>query len=237
MKLYSRHAIPMLLVVCGITMACFSSPNAETTDPGGDSSQQEQARQQILNGPQWTKAKQRFDEWLSVQTAYNKAEVEALESELRNRIAGMSAEELQSFLEEMDAKITALMSPAAMDARRWVAKYTDMAQSRISKEYGVEDPLRLPAAEIEAALRQFAAERQSNKASAAAFDRARASQARAVESYNRTQAQTARPAASHRPPSRSPYTPRRPQVYKAPYPKLNYSVGPWGGVWVSPGRR
>ena len=241
MKLYNRCAAPFLFAVCGLIAAYFSYPNVGVADPGGESTQEEQARQQIMNSPQWTEAKQRFDEWLSVQTAYNKAEVVALESELRNRTAGMSAQELGSFLEEMEAKTAALMSPAAMDARRWVAKYSDKARLRISKEHGVEDPLSLSTVEIESALRQFAAERQSKMASAAAFDRSRAGQAQAVKSYNQTQAKAARTAASYRPPSRSPYTPRntprRPQVYSASYPKMNYSMGPWGGVRIRSGRR
>ncbi len=241
MKLRYRIAVLFLFAVCEPTSACFSFQKAETTDAGAGSPLEKQAQQEILTSPRWTKAKQQFDEWLSVQTAYNKAEVEVLKSELRNRIESMSAQELISFLEEMETKIVILMNPATTDARRWVAAYTDKAQQKIRKKFGVDDPLSLSADEIGAVLQQFSAERQSRLAASAAFNRARDSQARAIKNYKQTQSRAARTASSHRPPSRSSYaprnTPRRPQTYSAPYHKTNYSVGPWGGVWVSPGRR
>ena len=130
-----------------------------------------------------------------------------------------------------------------MDARRWAAKYTDKALKRIRKQYGVEDPIRMPSLDMEAALRQFAADRQSKSAASSAFTRARESQAKAARSYHQSQAAAARSTrktANYGNRSSSAYAPKssksRVRTYSSAYPKLNYSIGPWGGVWVNPRR-
>jgi hypothetical protein len=239
MKLNSRIASSLLSAFCWLMMASLPFLSVEADEPAEGASQQE-----LMNSPRWKQAKLKFDEWLAIQTVYNEDEVVALKSELRNRIATMSTPELQNFLEEMETKVAILLSPDTMDARRWVDKYTEKEQQKILKKFGVQDPMRISAIEMESVLRQFTAERASKRASSAAFNRSRESQAKAVKDYRRaqsTQVSAARTAASQRRPSRSPYapknTPRRPQTYTAPYHKMNYSVGPWGGIRVNPSRR
>ena len=215
-----RSAIRFLFLLGGMVVAGIAFPNVAIEASDEEASTAPQTRQEILQSPRWTRAKQQLDEWWSVQSVYDQAQVQALKSELRNRIDLMTAEELNVFLDEMEAKVAALMSPASMDARRWLSKYTDKVQQEIIKEYRVEDPLRMPAADIESALRQFAVERQSKMASSAAFNRSRESQIRAAASYRQAQAKAARSvAATHRTPSGSPYTPRNrtrsPKTYSA----------------------
>jgi len=204
--------------------------------------QEEIALKQILASDRWGEAMQQFDEWLSLQTVYDEREINALKSELRNRVATMNPTELQNFLEEIEARLAILLSPAATEARRWVAPLTDQAVQRMRAKYGVEDPARLSAAELENALHQFAADRQAQAAGSAAFNRSRESVASAAMNSNQSQQQalnqaTRRTAASFQSQA-SPYAPRpserTPRTFSARYPKASYSIGPWGGVWITP---
>lgn len=234
MTIRSASKILFLLAVFGFSSACAALQNQASAQNDQESSRNEQARQKILSSLRWTQAKMQFDEWLSIQTVYDENQIEALQSDLRNQIAFMSADELESFLTEMEAKLAVLMSPASMDARRWAAQYTKKAQQKILKKYNVQDPLTMPAADIESALRQFAAERGARQASSEAFNRARASQARAVSDLHKAQRQAAIANASRRPAPSSAYAPRNkprnPKVYESPYPS-RFRFGPWGGAW------
>ena len=240
MKLHKTNFVSLVAILACCLM-CLITLRVNGQANNGERVDQ-QARQEILDSQRWADAKQQLDSWLSVQKVYSDEEVEVLKSELRNRIAVMSPQELQAFLEEMEAKVAVLMSPASLDARRWASKYTDKALERYRKKFGVEDPARMSAADLETALAEFTAQRQSKLESSAAFRQSRQSQARAAKNYNQAQAKAARrPSVAGRyraPSSSSPYSPRRAssrvKTYSAPYPKLNYSVGPWGGVWVSP---
>ena len=203
--------------------------------------QEAEARNDILSSDRWAAAERQFDEWLSIQTVYSEDEVEAMKSDFRNRIIAMSAEELQEFLDQMEARVQILMSPASMDARRWASKFTEKRKKEIRKKFGVEDPINMSADEMAAALRQFAADRQSRQATSASFQRSRSLQASAATKRREAQAAAARAAARTRSTASSAYAPRNvprtPKTYRAAYPKMNYSVGPWGGVWLSPSNR
>lgn len=211
---------------------------------GYDESSSEASREidAILKSDRWAKAQQQFDQWLSLQNAYDKNETEALKSELRSRVAMMSATQLDAFLAEMEARLAVLLSPEAVDARRWVAPLTDQALQRLRAKYGVVDPMRMSAIDLDIALQQFAADRQTQAAGAAAFNQSRETAADSAIRLQQSQQKsldraTQRSSGTFQTLS-SPYAPRsqRPtaRTFSSPYPKLNYSVGPWGGVWISP---
>jgi len=240
MKLSCKTATPLLFATMGLLGVSFAFQVAQIASAEEKTTANVDSREEILDSLQWAKAKQQFDAWIVIQKAYNDTEIEAIKSEFRNRIDTMNAVELQLFLEEMEAKIAVLMSPATRDARRWVAMYTDKKQDEVAKRYGVEDPIRLPAAQIEAALSEIAAARQSKLAASTAFQQSRSAQAKAVGNLKKQQAQAIRKSATARAPSRSSYAPYnkppKPKTYSAAYPKLQYSISPWGGVWVGPRR-
>lgn len=233
-----------LFTLLALSFVCLTMQSAYSEEADGESLAETQSREEILSSERWLQAKQRFEDWLSIQEVYGDDQVEALKSELRNRIASMSAQQLKAFLPEMEDKLAVLMSQASMDARRWASKYTDKALTRIRAQYGVEDPIRMPSLDIEAALQKFAADRKSKASASAAFSRARQSQAKAATNYRQNQAaaaaRSARKTANYGNRSSSAYAPRssksRVKTYSSAYPKLNYSVGPWGGVWVNPRR-
>lgn len=199
-----------------------------------------EARNDILTSDRWAAAKQQFDRWLSIQTVYSEDEVTAIKSDLLNQVVSMSSAELREFLDQMEARVQILMSPASMDARQWASRFTEKRKREIRKEYGVEDPIRLSADEMAAALQQFAADRQSRRTASSDFQRSRSLQASAAAKRRSTQT-AVRSAARARPTPSSAYAPRNvprtPKTYQRKYPGMSYSVGPWGGVWVSPRSR
>ncbi len=216
----------------------------EPDDPHVRFSAEEQAaRQKILNSQRWKQVKEKFDAWLSVQTAYSPAQVKQRKAELQRRIAAMRASALKQFLNEMDERLDVLMSPELSQARNWVNQYyTEKAQQRMAKKLGVEEPIKMTASQLRAALGRFEQQRNSQRSAQDAFNRSRESQVKALGSYRKQQqaalekarAQAARNArrstsfGSHYAPRRA----KQPQTYSPAYRRSRYSIGPWGGVWI-----
>lgn len=223
-------------------MICLAQQAAEAADSDAARQQEQAAIDEILQSERWAKAQQQFDQWLAIQAFYDEAESKALKSELRNRVTSMSAVQLEQFLEEMEARLAVLLSPEAMAARQWVAPLTDKAVQRLRAKYGVEDPMRISAAEFETALQQFAADRQAQVAGAAAFNQNRQAAVNAAVSANQAQQQSLNQAAQRKASSfqtqTASYAPRpperNPRTFSKRYPGSTYSIGPWGGVWITP---
>ena len=216
----------------------------EPDDPQGQFSAEEQAaRQDVLSSQRWKQATEKFDAWLSVQTAYSPAQVKQQKAELQRRIAAMPASALKQFLSEMDKRLDVLMSPELSQARDWANQYyTEKAQQKMAKQLGVEDPIMMTASQLREALGRFEEQRNSQRSAQDAFNRSRESQVKALGSFRKQQqaalekarAQAARNArrsasyGSHYAPQR----PKQPQTYSPAYRRSRYSVGPWGGVWI-----
>jgi hypothetical protein len=205
--------------------------------------EQQAARQAILTHKQWLAARAKFSQWLLVQTTYDVAEVVELEKKLKGRIAKMSSRELADFLVQMEQKLDILLSPEVSEARNMLSKYlTDSAQDQLVKKYGLENPLEMSPHQIRQALDRYQSDRSSKLAAQSAFNQSRSSQNTAVQSYRKGQQkqldaarkQNAHLTGRNYSPTSS-YAPRRrsePQTYRAAYPKMRYSIGPWGGVWT-----
>ncbi len=227
-----RHCRPRLvwqhcclLAFSVVALAVQSLPAAPLDDSGLA------ARREILDSPRWAAAKAKFDQWLSVQTMYTEDQMRELESALRNRIASMSGEELAAFLKEMEAKLTVLMSPASQDARRWASKFTPLGLRKRTEKYGVDDPIRMPAAELAEALDEFTADRQAARTTSAAFKQSRAKQMAAAQSYHRDRAKVAyhRKEAATFQGGSSSYAPRQGGSGVKVYPKTSIGFGfGWG---------
>jgi len=212
-------------------------------DSSDEARREEQiAIDKVLSSERWLKATQQFDQWLALQSVYDEREIEALKSELRNQVASMSPAQLESFLQEMEARLAVLLSPEATEARRWVAPLTDQAVQRLRAKYHVEDPVRSSALDLETALRKFAADRRAQVVGAEAFNRARQSSVNAARSANQARQQVSNQASRSQAATfqthGSSYAPRprsrEPRTFTKHYPGPSYSIGPWGGVWVTP---
>jgi hypothetical protein len=216
------------------------APASATATPSF-SPETQRAHQAVLESDRWMAARTRFEQWLSVQSAYDANEIADIKRRLTERVAAMSAVELQKFLAEMEQRLDVLLSPDVTAARNWADEfYTPLGKEELAAQYGVAHPLSMTGEELNAALARFALDRQSHASTRAAFQQQQATQAAAAREYRQAQQQAAQQAAAasaaRRPASSgAPYAPTRrtsPQRYEAPYNPLQYSIGPWGGIWI-----
>ena len=81
-------------------------------------SQQQAARREILDSEHWKKTREKFKQWMSIQTTYTPEQLSRQEAELKRRIDSMSAAQLRQFLDAMDERLEVLLSPEMDQARR-----------------------------------------------------------------------------------------------------------------------
>jgi hypothetical protein len=203
------------------------------------SAQEQQARQKVLDSQNWKDARAKFDRWLSVQVAYDPAEVEAMKAALAARIARSSAQELTALLQEMQQRLDVLLSPDVVAARDWADSfYTPKGIKELTTKHGMANPMAMSGRDLTVALEKFQADRASQRTANKAFMQLQAKAVDAAQTTRQQQAAAAAAAAA-RPsatfgaayaPTRS--GPPQPQRYQAPYNPVRYSIGPWGGVWV-----
>ena len=230
-----------LLFGCFVGNAWSLQP--ETPDPDGRSAtQQQDARQQILDSKRWRIITRQLDEWISVQTFYDDEQAAQLRDKLERQVAITSATELEDLLDELETKLKVLLSPEMSEARSWVTQYfTRDAQKKMADKAGFDDPAKMTASQIRAALKQFEMDRRPRRTAAAAFGRARERQNEAIRASRRSlqlaaERSNARSSVNRTHPYPSHCAPHRPQRsprYRPAYPLPRYSVGPWGGVWRS----
>lgn len=240
----SLYSFLLLAIVVGgwSPTVCLALQAVDAADSDEARQREQQAIDKILQSDRWAQASQQFDQWLAIQGFYDEQESKALKSELRNRVASMSAVQLEEFLNDMEARLAVLLSPEAKEARQWVAPLTNQAIDRLRAKYGVQDPIRASAGDLEAALQQFAADRQAQAAGAAAFNQNRQIAASAAMSANQAQQKSLNQATQRQASSfqtqASSYAPRpperNPRTFSKRYPGSAYSIGPWGGVWITP---
>lgn len=191
------------------------------------------ARQAILEGEHGRHVQRMLHDWLAVQRMYTQDEIVALRKELGRRIDRMSPRELEAFLDDLEQRLIVLTGPEADDARNWMAQF--LATSRNAEQRLREkrpDVLNMSADEIRRELQNFQQQRSARQQAQAAFDRQRALQVDAAQSWQaktsqgrqRAVEQSSR-AATHAPHGR--YAPRR-EMQPAPFFAPAYTVGPWG---------
>jgi hypothetical protein len=219
-----------------------AAPTAQATAPPAFTPAQQQAREAVLNSPAWQEEQRKFHAWLGVQTTYDAAQIAAMKQEFAARIAAMNADQLRTFLANMQQRLAVLLSPEVAQARNWADEfYTRQGKLDLLKRYGLADPMSMPAGALEAALAKFAAERQEMPAAQAAFQQGLAAQAsanaqRAQAEQQAAQAAAAASAAARAASGSSSYAPTRVRNqgvaarYAPAYP-IPYGIGPWGGVW------
>ncbi len=183
--------IAWLIVLCAIGIVATARPLAAQTPtaaPSKFSAEEQQARQAILTSYDWQEAHVRFNTWLSVQTLYDPAQVENMRREFAKRIEAMSADELKAFLKDMQQRLDVLLSPDVAAARRWAdAFYTEQGKKKLVQEHHLADPISMSADELTAALSDFAADRQAETKTQAAFQKGQSAQAAAIAEATRAQ--------------------------------------------------
>jgi hypothetical protein len=230
----------VLIVLCGQAASVNAQTEPSQQNGAARDDTEEAARRKILDSDRWRRAYRRFNRWLSVQQAYTADQIEAVQTDLKAKVAKMSSRELEEFLEDMEERLDVLTSPEAEDARAWLAQFLAVARNPES-QLGRRRPdvLNMTASEIRQEILWLQQHRASRQQQQEAFNRSRAQQqqfardARANRGEAQAQAAEMRSRAANTQfrsqfapptPERSGHSDLRPQPLGAPL----YGLSPWG---------
>lgn len=190
----------------------------------------------------WRQARRGFREWLSIQQIYEPDEAASIQAELDARVRDMSPSELADLVDDIEAKLEVLFSPEAEEARQWLAQFLSVQAMYSPEELRQMRPdiVNMTASQIRQELEQHQQRRSQTLQAQAAFDQSRQQRVQSIQSRQQSQRRAAEQAAQRRvqPPSlpaaqyRSQYAPRR-EFQPGFLQRPRYTVGPWGGVYVS----
>lgn len=243
--------MPVRIVMLAAIIACAAAgetraqqpkqpPAAGQSEPSKQPATDQARKQQILNSPQWRRAMFEFKEWLSAQHLYDAQQVEQIKRNFNERVAAMSASELEFMLQDMEAKFKILNSPQAEEARAWMASYLSVMSEKKRAEVlkSMPNVATMTAAEMQQELAKIEQKRAAIESEQAAFERSRQAQVNQQLARDRAaqqqyvEARNAFPTESY-----SPY--RSGASAKKPYsdyhfgPQMGYYVSPWGGVGIT----
>jgi hypothetical protein len=221
---------------CLLFVAAFQCPvpGAEPAPSGRareSATTDDDEKRRILESDQWRQVRLAFDEWLAVQKIYDAQQAAQLPSRLKQKVAGMSSRELQKFLEQMQAKMAILLSPAAADARDWLGHFVSARVVFSQDELDRFDVLTMTTSQMDAALRSVESKRAARGRSSHAHNQLRNEKVQQRQKeLSRLQSRTPSRASTHGsgPAFQSQYAPRRPEP--APPPSPRFIVSPYGGV-------
>src|SRR5688572_21971825 len=129
-------------------------------------------RQQLLERRRWRHLQQLFHEWLAVQDIYTPEEIAELKTRLQQRIQGMTAPELEDFMDDAEERLNLLLSDEAMQARTWLNFFTPQARREMVASNGeIPDVLDMSVSQLRRELDQFRQERAERGATQAALNR------------------------------------------------------------------
>jgi hypothetical protein len=202
------------LVLVAAVSWLVSSRWAVAADPPakqGERSQAEKARREtVLKSEPWRNTMKGLDQWYSVQTMYNEKQIDEIKKQIARRVDTMSAGELDDFRQELDTKLTMLLSPEGREILAWVAANLAAASPAYRKKMDIQYPdvARLSAAELREQLDLLTQKRSAAQTQTAALERARQARIAGLQAEQRQEAQERQQALS-RPPATiaSPYHP------------------------------
>jgi hypothetical protein len=234
-----RSSLGLAIVFC---LAASGGPSSAVLgqapgpyDEAAESDSRAAERNEILESERWRRANRELDEWLTVQQVYRPEELAAIKQQLRERVAHMSPQELERFLDDMEARLRVLKSPEAEDARMWLKQFMAVARNP-EQQLGRSRPdvLNMSAAQIRQEIAWLEQHRARRQQSQAAFDQSRAAQSRIALDAQAARREARQPTSrsdwpANTPRTRSPYSPRRDVLPSAPSPV--YMIGPWGAPY------
>jgi hypothetical protein len=163
---------------------CSLEPlNAQAQRPGTPKSNSvtdtaESAKKEaILASKAWENMQAEFHNWLAEQVVLTPQQVAELKAKLNEEVDTMSAAELQTFLDEWNAKLRVLLGKDAAEAREWLAQnlvvMADGYRNQFLQELGLTHISDMTAAQIEQKILQIRAKRNSIQKQRAAFEAGR----------------------------------------------------------------
>jgi hypothetical protein len=166
-------------------------------------SDEERARQQILQSDRWQDMQFEFGQWLTDQSLYDDEQVQETVTRMRRGVSRMNPAQLTRFLSDMEGRLDVLTSPAAREAQVYFAKKFQVASAAYAKRIRQDLPDLVTAspAQLEQKLMVHAQRRNAAQQSQTSFNEARQAgvqmnQAQRQAATNARQQRARRPAAS-----------------------------------------
>lgn len=186
-------------------------------------------REELLNSRRWRRLERDFDEWMSVQVIHTPEEIADLKARLQEHIKGMSAEELEDFMDDAELRMDLLLSDDVMEARSWLSFMNPQARrDRVSSSGEIPDVFGMTVSQLRLELNQFQQQRADQASSQAAFNRSRQVQPAAPrQAQQPTPTPTPRQAATFGNQPNFP-TPPAPRKREIPQESPRFWVTPWG---------
>lgn len=235
-KPFSRVAVALVVGAASLVawrLALAADPPAKARDRSQAEKDKDKARRDlIMKSELWRNTFAGLDQWLSIQTMYDKEQIEDIRKQFRARVDQTSADELEEFRQDLDAKLTMLLDPEGRDILNWVAANIARAAPAYRKKLGIEYPdvARLTAAQLRQQLDLLIQKRSDAQASSAAFDRARQARIAGLQAEQQRDFQERQRALDRAPASvSSPYHPGPVRQYPDVVSRPQYG---WGfGFW------
>lgn len=223
----------VLVMAAALCIAWSLAPAAGPPAKARDRGQSEKTRRELIGKSEsWRNTFAGLDQWLSVQTRYDKDEIENIKRQISSRVEKMSNDELEDFRQNLDAKLAMVLSPEGRDILDWVAASRARAAPAYRQKMGIEYPdvARLTAAQLREQLDLLIRKRSKAQANTAAVERARQAriaglQAEQQQAFQERQRALDRGAAG----ASSPYNPGPVRQYPDVISRPQYG---WGfGFW------
>jgi len=167
----------LLMLTSIFTLVRGAEPTAapQQTPPGADAQDDIAAKAAILRSPRWRRAIFELGEWLSTQQIYAPQDVVRIKSDFNQRVAKMSASDLEYMLDDLEAKFKVIDTPEALEVRAWVGQYLS-AMSDSKREQSLKDVpnvINMSATELAAEMKKIELKRLSLQRRQADFDEGR----------------------------------------------------------------
>jgi len=233
MKASSRSKqIPRVAAVVVVAFASLIAwRSALAADPPAkerDRSQSERARRELIfKSEPWRNTFAGLDQWLSIQTMYDKDQIADIKKQVSARVENMSADDLEDFRQQLDAKLQMVLSPEGRDILGWVAANLARAAPAYRKKLGIEYPdvAKLTVAQLREQLDLLIQKRSGAQQSSAAFERARQARIAGLQAQQQQDFQERQRALDRTPSSvSSPYNPGPARQYR---PEYGWRFGFW----------
>lgn len=161
----------VLVMAAALCIAWSLAPAAGPPAKARDRGQSEKTRRELIGKSEsWRNTFAGLDQWLSVQTRYDKDEIENIKRQISSRVEKMSNDELEDFRQNLDAKLAMVLSPEGRDILDWVAASRARAAPAYRQKMGIEYPdvARLTAAQLREQLDLLIRKRSKAQANTAA---------------------------------------------------------------------
>lgn len=146
-------------------------------------------REVLLKSESWRKTMADLDQWYSAQPIYDAKQIDDIKQKTQQRVQSMSADELEEYRHDVEARLAILESPDARDILNWVAANQAAASPAYRKKMEIQYPdvARLNAAQLREQLDLLAQKRAAAQNQTAALERARESRIAALQAEQRQQ--------------------------------------------------